>query len=138
MFKEFFISPHSPAGNLTVWGPFQSFLKCSVLEPKPFVERRLGFKQTHRTRDQKPKQKDFPPSRGSLLHIFLKKRKSEIKVITKFKNKSRESVPKTSAHSKVQVTFKKGFLVQGLIEWPTEHSKPWPESPEEEHPASAS
>lgn len=98
-----FISSHSPAGNLTVWGPFQSFLKCSVLEPKPFSERRLGFKQVHRTRDQKPKQKDFPPSRGSPLHTFFKKRerKSEIKVITKFNIKSRESAPKISAHSEV-------------------------------------
>lgn len=69
-----FISSHSPAGNLTVWGPFQSFLKCSVLEPKPFAERRLEFKQVHRTRDQKPKQKDFPPVEGHYYIFSLKKR----------------------------------------------------------------
>lgn len=55
-----------------------------------------------------------PLVEGHYYIFFLKKGKSEIKVITKFKNKSRESVPKKSAHSKVQVTFKKGFLVQGL------------------------
>lgn len=74
MFKELFISSHSPAGNLTVWGPFQSFLKCSVLEPKPFAEKRLGFKQAHRTRDQKPKQKDFPPPVEGHYYIFFLKR----------------------------------------------------------------
>lgn len=87
MLKEPFISSHSLAGNLTVWGPFQSFLKCSVLEPKPFAERRLGFKQAHRTRDQKLKQKDTPhpppQPRVNITYFLKKKEKSEIKVIYK-------------------------------------------------------
>ena len=71
---ESFISSHSPAGNLTVWGPFQSFPKCSVREPKPFAvnaaEKTLGFKQAHCTRDQKIKQKGFLVGEGQCYLIF--------------------------------------------------------------------
>lgn len=61
-----------------------------------------------------------------------------MKVITKFKNKRGESVPKTSAHSKVQVTFQRvsnagsNRMADGTQQTLAR------KSPEEEHPPSTS
>lgn len=71
------LAPTAPAGNLTVWGPFQSFPKCSVPQPKPFAantaERTLGFKQAYRTRDQKNRARKGVQLGEDLYCIFFSK-----------------------------------------------------------------